>query len=327
MKSMKVDLSSKAAPALSAPPTHAPMDRLSVLLERFRVRAALFHSGSLCGTARFEARPGRAFLHVLRQGALTVRHRSTPGLAPVMELHEPSLLLYPRPVFHEFIHPPREGSDFTCATLDFDGAERNPIAQALPPLVCVPLRQVDGVRAALELLFAETDQVRCGSRVLADRLFEVVFIHLLRWILDHPEEVGVSGGMIAGLSDARLARALVAMHRAPAHDWSLASLASEAAMSRSAFAAAFKRATGVTPARYLTDWRLTLATALLRGGRPLKQVAEDVGFAGPSSLSRAFKQRFGACPREWIGRGSTDSANHTARAAVRAGPTMTQPSN
>jgi AraC-like DNA-binding protein len=293
-----------------APPNREPIDRLSVLLQRFRVRATLFHNGPLCGTASFEARPGRAFLQVLRRGTLTVHHRRTPGLEAMLELQEPSLLLYPRPVFHEFIHPPREGSDFTCATLDFDGAERNPIAQALPPLVCVPLRKVDGVQAALDLLFAETDHMRCGSRVLADRLFEVVFIQLLRWILDHPEEVGVSGGMIAGLSDARLARALVAVHREPAHDWSLASLASEAAMSRSAFAAAFKRATGVTPACYLTDWRLTLATALLRDGHPLKQVAEEVGFAGPSSLSRAFKQRFGACPRDWIGSGSTDGAGH-----------------
>jgi AraC-like DNA-binding protein len=310
MASKKVDSSSKTCPRPAESSIKQPIDRLSVLLDRFRVRAALFHSGPLCGRTSFDARPGRAFLHVLRRGTLTVRHRRTPGLAPVKELHEPSLLLYARPVFHEFIHPPREGSDFTCATLDFDGAEHNPIVHALPPLVCVPLARIEGLQPALDLLFAEADRVRCGSRVLIDRLFEVVFIQLLRWILDHPEEVGVSGGMIAGLSDARLARALIAMHRAPAHAWSLASLASEAAMSRSAFAAAFKRATGVTPARYLTDWRLTLATALLRDGRPLKQVAEEVGFAGPSSLSRAFKQRFGACPREWTGSGSTDESSH-----------------
>jgi hypothetical protein len=33
------------------------VDRLSALLERFRVRAALFHSGPLCGTSTFEALP------------------------------------------------------------------------------------------------------------------------------------------------------------------------------------------------------------------------------------------------------------------------------
>jgi AraC-like DNA-binding protein len=309
MASMKVDLSSRIGPQPAETSTRQPIDRLSVLLERFRVRAALFHNGPLCGRARFEARPGRAFLHVLRQGQLTVRHRSTPGVRPVLELREPSALLYARPIFHEFIHPPREGSDFSCATLDFDGAEHNPIVHALPPLICVPLARIEGLQPALDLLFAETDRVRCGSRVLIDRLFEVVFIQLLRWILDHPDEVGVSSGMIAGLSDTRLARALVAMHGSPARAWSLAALATEAAMSRSAFAQAFKCATGVTPARYLTDWRLTLATTLLHDGRPLKQVAEEVGFAGPSSLSRAFKQRFGACPREWASKGSTAASS------------------
>lgn len=56
----------------------------------------------------------------------------------------------------------------------------------------------------------------------------------------------------------------------------------------------------------MADWRLTLTTALLRDGHPLKLVTEEVGFASPSSLSRAFKQRFGVCPRQWIGSGSTE---------------------
>jgi len=297
--SMKVNLPSKFFPTRSAPPTHEPIDRLSVLLERFRVRAALFHTGPLCGRIRFDAQPGRAFLHVLRRGTLTVRHRAAPGIEPVVELREPSLLLYPRPVFHEFSHPPREGSDFTCATLDFYGAPHNPVVQSLPPLLCVGLARIEGLQPALDLLFAETDRVRCGSRVLVDRLFEVVFIQLLRWSLDHPDEVGVTSGMIAGLADARLARALVAMHGEPARAWSLASLAAQAAMSRSAFAAAFKRATGVTPARYLGDWRLSLAASLLREGRPLQRIAEEVGYGGPAALSRAFRQRHGVGPRQW----------------------------
>ena len=38
-------------------------------------------------------------------------------------------------------------------------------------LVLVPLASVEGLQPALDLLFAETDRVRCGSRLLADRLF------------------------------------------------------------------------------------------------------------------------------------------------------------
>lgn len=305
MESRIVDQSSMIAPEGGVPAAQPTLDRLSALLERFRVRAQLFHNGSLCDRASFEARPGRAFLHVLRRGRLQVHHEPEPGLPRALDLGEPSLLLYARPVFHAFVHPPQEGSDFTCATLDFDGGEHNPIVRALPPLICLPLARIDGLRPTLDVLFAETDHIRCGSRILIDRLFEVVLIQTLRWVLDHPAEAGVGAGLFAGLADPRLARALVAMHCAPARAWSVAALAREAAMSRSAFAQAFKEATGVPPARYLADWRLTLAMGLLREGRALKQVAEEVGFAAASSLSRAFRKRYGACSRQWFARSAS----------------------
>ncbi len=296
MKSIKLVSSSRTGDPVPAD----PVDRLSTLLERFHVRASLFHAGPLCGRTRFEAQPDRAFLHVLRRGHLQIEHPANAGAPRRIVVDEPTLLLYPRAVPHQFVNPPREGSDFSCATLHFDGGDRNPIVAALPPLVLVPLDAVAGLRPALELLFAETDQVRCGSRLLADRLFEVVLIQLLRWVIDHPQAVGVSSGLVMGLSDPRLARALVALHAAPQEDWSLARMAGVAGMSRSAFAEAFRSATGTTPAAYLSDWRLTLASSLLRAGRPQKLVAAELGFSTASSLSRAFRQRFGAGPRQWL---------------------------
>ncbi len=274
-------------------------DRLSALLDKFRVRASLFHSGALCGRHAFEAKPGRAFLHVLRSGAMEVRHARSSGVPNRLRLSEPTLLLYPRPVHHEFVNPPSEGSGFTCAALDFDGGERNPLVVALPTVVCVPVAEVDGLRPALDLLFAEADQRRCGSSLLVDRMFEVVLIQLLRWIIDRPDQVGVRGGLLAGLADARLARALVAMHRSPGDPWSLDRMASEAGLSRSAFAGIFKSVTGMTPAAYLTDWRLTVATSMIRGGQAIKFVSDALGFAGSASFSKAFKQRFGSAPRDW----------------------------
>jgi AraC-like DNA-binding protein len=278
------------------------VDRLSALLERFRVRASLYHSGRLCGRTVFDAEPDRAFLHVLRRGALTIEIAGTGSRRKRIAVAEPTLLLFPRAVHHAFINAPREGSDFTCATLHFDGGDRNPIVAALPPLVRVPLDDVAGLRPTLDLLFAEADRVRCGSRLLADRLFEVVLIQLLRWVIDHPQAAGVSGGLVMGLADPRLARVLVAMHRAPNEDWPLTRMAAVSGMSRSAFAEAFRAATGTTPSAYLTDWRLTLATSLLRAGRRQKLVAGDLGFSTASSLSRAFKQRLGASPRDWLAR-------------------------
>jgi len=296
MKSRIVSAKSKEA-AVNMPD---PVDRLSTLLERFHVRASLFHSGPLCGRTRFEARPDRAFLHVLRRGSLQIEHPGRVGGRKRVLVNEPTLVLYPRAVHHEFVNPPREGSDFSCATLHFDGGDRNPIVSALPPLLLVPLEAVPGLRPALDLLFAETDHMRCGSRLLADRLFEVVLIQLLRWVIDHPQAVGVSSGLVMGLSDPRLARALVALHAAPQDDWPLARMAAVAGMSRSAFAEAFKTVTGTTPGAYLTDWRLTVASSLLRAGQPQKLVAADLGFSTASSFSRAFKQRFAASPRQWL---------------------------
>jgi AraC-like DNA-binding protein len=281
-------------------PGSLTIDRLSALLERFRVHASMFHTGALCGTTVFEAQPGRAFLHVLRRGEMEVRHRK--GATPMdrFRITEPTVLLYPRPLRHTFINPPRDGSDLTCATLDFAGGEHNPIVQALPPILRVPLSEVDGLRPTLDLLFDEADRARCGSRLLADRLFEVVLIQLLRWIIDHPEQAGVSGGLITGLSHPRLARALVAVHQSPSDNWSLEKMATVAGMSRSAFAETFKKLTGNTPAAYLTGWRMSLAASMMRSGQPVKLIAAELGFSSGSALAKAFKQRLGTSPREWL---------------------------
>jgi AraC-like DNA-binding protein len=282
-----------------------PLDRLSTLLERFSVRAHLFHTGPLCGVTTYAAQPGRGFLHVLRQGEMVVTHRAATGLRKRIAVNEPSLLFYPRPLAHQFHNAPDDGADFACATLDFDGGQAHPLVQALPALVLLPLRQVEGLEPALKLLFAETDHVQCGQRLLADRLFEVVLLQLLRWLLNHPEEGGVPVGMLMGLADPPLARALVAMHEGPEQPWSLASLAQEAGMSRTAFAARFKQVVDTTPGDYLADWRMSLAQAGLRQGKPVKVLAGELGYANASALSRVFAQRMGMSPRQWLDQLST----------------------
>lgn len=279
---------------------YPPVDRLSGLLERFRVRAQLHHSGALCGLDRFDAGEGHGYLHVLRRGRLRVSHPGAREVPSSLSFDEPTLLLYPRPFTHRFHNPPVEGSDFTCARLDFDGGAENPLARALPPLVAIPLARVPGLDQALQLLFSETDRVRCGQRLLADRLFEVVVIQLLRWLLDHPDQAGVRPGLIAGLSEPRLARALVAMHDGPGESWTLERMAERAGMSRTAFANAFRERVGQTPGGYLTDWRIALAQSRLRAGRPIKLLAAELGYANPSALSRAFASRVGMSPRDWL---------------------------
>lgn len=276
------------------------LDRLSSLMERFRVHAHLFHTGLLCGLTQFDAQPGRGFLHVLRRGELVVTHHPRSGVPQRIEMDEPTLLFYPRPLAHTFHNAPAEGSDFVCASLDFDRGAQHPLVRALPPLLVLPLRTVDGLDQTLALLFAESERVRCGQRLLADRLFDVLFLQLLRWLLDHPAEAELPTGLLTGLADPKLARALTAIHEQPGADWPLAAMAKVAGMSRSAFAAAFKQRVGRTPAEYLTQWRVAIAQSLLRDGASIKTVSTELGYHNPSSLSRAFTQAVGVSPRAWL---------------------------
>ena len=276
------------------------VDRLSALLERFRVHARLSFSGEMCGVHTFAKVENKAYLHVLRRGAMQVSHVKTKGVPARLTLNEPSLIFYPRPLTHHFHNAPRDGSDFTCAEIEFAGGWRHPLAQALPPLVILPLARVSGLNASLSLLFAETENVRCGHRVLADRLFEIVLIQLLRWLLDHPDEAKIDEGLLAGLSSPQLARALTAIHEAPSDDWTVDRLADLSAMSRTAFATTFKKVVGKPPAQYVADWRLALVQARLKEGATLKALALDYGYSSQSALSRVFAQRLGMSPRAWL---------------------------
>ncbi|MCM3778877.1 AraC family transcriptional regulator [Microbacterium hydrocarbonoxydans] len=276
------------------------VDRLTPLLARFRVHTRLFHTGPLCGVTAFPAEIGRGFLHVLREGEMEMEVSRGDGSSERIAVTQPSLLFFPRPTEHVFVNAPTEGSDFACATVELDGGAQHPLVRALPSVVVLPLDEIASLRPALDLLFAEVDSSRCGHPILIDRLFEVVLIQLLRWMLDNPERLALPSGLLSGLADERLARALSAVHEAPGEPWTLHSLARAATMSRSAFAARFKDVVGTTPADYLTEWRLTIAQEQLRAGTPVGTIATDLGYASASAFSRAFSQRLGCSPRAWL---------------------------
>ncbi len=293
----------------------ATVDRLNDLLDRFSVRARQFHTGALCGLRRFDVVPGRGFLHILRAGELTVL--DGPGRSPRV-LTEPSLLFYPRPHEHVF-STAAAGVELACAALEFDGAEDNPLVRALPDVLTVPIGEVSGLDRALELLFHEIDEFRCGHRHVADRLFEITLIKLLRWLFDHPHRVGLPPGLLGGMADPRIARALAAVHADPGHPWTLAELGRTAQMSRSAFAARFTEVVGSSPLDYLTGWRIMVGQQLLRRGHPVARVAAELGYTG-SSFSRVFTQRVGCSPRTWLaGADARPASSGRARPASVAG--------
>ncbi|WP_458687237.1 AraC family transcriptional regulator [Nocardia tengchongensis] len=276
------------------------LDQLSPLLERFRVRTRLFHAGPLCGVTTFDARPGRGFLHVLRRGEMEVTHLGASGQPERRRIDRPSLLFYPRPLEHAFHNAPTEDSNFSCATLDFDGGPTHPLVRTLPPVIVLPLDAVATLEPALDVLFAEIDNVGCGRKALADRLFEVVLIQLFRWILDNADDLALPAGLLTGLSDENLGRALVAIHESPGQPWTLATMAREARMSRSSFAARFKEMVGQPPGEYLTGWRILVAQDRLRVGASVTHTAAELGYATAPAFSRAFTQTVGCSPRTWL---------------------------
>jgi len=268
------------------------MDRLNALLQRFSARARMFHAGTLCGVTPIPTPAGVGQLHLIRSGTVRVeagRKRFT--------IDEPTLLFYARPLAHRFVTDARRGADMVCAEVEFNGGAVNPLVQALPDCVVLPLAELDDAAIVLDLLFREAFGAQCGRQSVIDRLFEVVLVHVLRRLM---QTGAVRDGLLAGMSHPRLHKALVAAHEDPAKAWSLESLASCAGMSRSSFAAAFKETVGVSPGEYLASFRLSLAQNMLRRGQPLKNVALDVGYGSAAALSRAFKAGVGSSPRAWL---------------------------
>lgn len=267
-------------------------DRLEALLDRFSVRAQVFHSGTLCGVNDLAPDADTGQLHLIKQGAVIVSHAGVADL----RITVPSVLLYPRPLAHRFVMDATAGADLACANLRFEGGSANPIAATLPAFICLPLDQLSGSSDVLELIFEEAFLERCGRKALLDRLFEVVLIQMLRHLMDSGQ---TQIGMLAGLAHPRLRLAIIAMHERPAEEWSLVTLASTAGMSRSVFANAFREIVGCPPGTYLQRWRVSLAQQALRQGRPLKLIADEVGYGSESALSRSFKASCGLSPREW----------------------------
>lgn len=266
------------------------IDRLQSLLQRFSVSASLFHSGPLCGLTDF-APNGHGQLHLVRRGPMEVRHAGE-----VVQVLEPSLLFYPRPLAHRFITDSQAGADMACANLSFGADNGNPITLALPGFVLLPLDQLPGARSALELLFDEAFTQRCGRQGVVDRLFEVVLILVLRHLLDSGR---IEHGPLAGLGHPQLAKALTAIHDSPANPWTLETLCDVAGMSRSRFAEVFAQVVGVPPASYLTHFRITLAKDALLQGTGLDRIAQQVGYGSAAALSRAFSGVCGQSPRSW----------------------------
>lgn len=270
------------------------MDRLSTLLKHFNLHAATYHQGGFCGVADV-AEGDYGHVHLLRSGRLSFRDEHNQAI----ELTEPSLVLLIRPLQHQLVATEADEAELVCATLSFDGGANNPLTMALPPYIIKPLRELPDLHGILEWLFEEAFGDECGRDVVLNRLFELMMIQLLRHLI---ASRSIASGMMAGLANPRLSRALTSIHNQPQRNWTVADLAGIASMSRASFAAHFRQTVGVTPADYLANWRVSLAQKRLREGRPIALIADEVGYESPSALARTFRRKVGVSPSEWIQR-------------------------
>jgi AraC-like DNA-binding protein len=171
------------------------------------------------------------------------------------------------------------------------------LVSLLPQLVHV--RGERRLATIVQLVGEEAREVRPARDVILSRLLEVLLIEALR----STARTSTSPGLLRGLADGRLAGAIRRMHESPTRPWTVAQLAKEATLSRSAFFERFSRIMGVAPMEYLLAWRMALAKSLLRrkeGG--VAEVAERVGYSSASTFSVAFTRHVGLPPTRYARR-------------------------
>lgn len=151
------------------------------------------------------------------------------------------------------------------------------------------------IESTIGLIAREATSLRPGGETVMTRLADILVVQAIRAWLDTAPEANI--GWLAALRDPNLGRALAGMHRQPAKRWTVATLAGEAGMSRSAFAARFTETVGQPALQYLTQWRLTAARArLIETGESIFSIALQAGYQSETAFSRAFKQLFGYPP-------------------------------
>jgi transcriptional regulator GlxA family with amidase domain len=132
------------------------------------------------------------------------------------------------------------------------------------------------------------------------KLSEALFVDALRrYVADLPEQ---ETGWLAGTRDPIVGKSLGLLHSRVAHPWTIADLAREVGISRSALVERFTRYVSEPPMAYLTRWRLQLAArSLEKTSRGVAEVAADVGYESEAAFSRAFKREFGQPPGRYRG--------------------------
>lgn len=221
--------------------------------------------------------------------------RSEPGTPVTLLTEVPVQLItdrYERMVF---------GGGGAHTSISYCGVRFDPLGarrlmQVLPLVIQLDtLSQADEwLRDTARFITREAVATRPGSEAIITRLADIVVVQAIRvWLASADGQ----HGWLAALQDRQIGRAMTAIHRDPARDWTVAALAGEIGMSRSALAARFTELVGESVKQYITEWRMQLARDELQTtSQTLEVVAEKYGYQSEASFSRAFKRVFGVSP-------------------------------
>jgi AraC family transcriptional regulator, alkane utilization regulator len=190
-------------------------------------------------------------------------------------------------------------SQLVSGTFKFRGDRtHNPLLLALPPLIHIKNETgqlIPWLETTLQFIAAEIEINQLGCQCVLSRLADVLFIQAVRaYVARLPVD---QANWLRALTDLEIGMALSLIHHHPNRDWTVALLADQISMSRSAFAERFNQLVGQPPMQYLTSWRMVKAADLLQESQfRIREIAAQVGYTSEVSFSKAFKRWAGTAP-------------------------------
>jgi len=266
-------------------------DLLSHVLAQIRLTGDAVFARTLVAEERLELNADEAHVIVTAAGALRIEQDDpTPEVVDTGHL-----VLLPHGLSRRRLVATHLGATAIVCRFWFDPDSLRAMIFALPQVIHIRSSEgaqwIDGI---FRFLMIEAGDVQPGGALMISRLIDLVVIRALRtWV-----QLGHSSGWLGGLSDARIARSLKAIHEEPLQRWSIDALAACAGMSRSSFSERFTALVGRSPLRYQNEWRLRLAREMLaKRDVRVGEVGLRIGYESEAAFSRAYKEFFGHSPR------------------------------
>ena len=209
-----------------------------------------------------------------------------------------------------------------CASYHQDPAITLPLLALLPDVLHIRSRPAGtALDATLRLLAHEISLPQPGAAAVLNRIVDILFVQLLRAWLDTDPASHHAASWLSALTDPVAGPALAVLHTQPGRDWTVGSLADAAGVSRATLARHFPAQTGLTPAAYLTRWRMDLAAQRLRDtDDTVGVIARSLGYTSEYAFNRAFTRarrippgRYRVQSRDDHKHGRQTAADRTAR--------------